>query len=249
MISKVKLGATLFFDSEKERDIVEQVDELRNRHKLGNFLNDTIRFAYKYREQFNREYKDGEHLTADRQQFFDKVQKQVSDMQNKIDTMYKMTNEMHTLLKMNKKLGVEEKVNNMYSAQFVAQKQLKALCDLLGIQNLHIYDSDKIFNANKHADDMVEYILTYYDGIMGEVQNSLNNSKVDIEALVNALSNIQNNTATQDTKQEKPEKHTDKKTETAGKVVQIKDSDTVDFETSSEADLAGIENLASSMLL
>ncbi len=187
MISKVKLGATLFFDSEQEKDIVEEVDKLRAQHKLGGFINNTIRFAYKYNEQFRKEFGVADNIAGDRKKFFAETTAKVDELKSKIDSIYEMTNKLYMLTLFGKKIGIEDRAKNLMMAQFMLRKQTDDLCRILGIGNLESkYTSEKINEVNKNVDEMLEFIINYYDGIVNEIKENYESSqqvnKVDLEA-------------------------------------------------------------------
>jgi hypothetical protein len=181
MVSRVKLGATLFFDSEQEKDIVEEVDKLRSQHKLGGYINNTIRFAYKYKEQFDKEFGTVDSISGDRKKFFKDITKQVDELRYKIDSIYEMTNKLYMLAMFGKKLGLEDRAKNVMMAQFLLRKQTDDLCNVLGISKLDSnYTSEKIIEVNKNVEEILEFIINYYDGVVNEIKDSCKQSKPDI---------------------------------------------------------------------
>lgn len=190
----IRLGSTLVFDKEKEKDIIDLVNTATNQHKLGEILSHLLRIWFetpeKLMEPSNEIIKaimDMEKygMTPRRYEFFDEVSKEIEDMKNKVDEIYEMCREMHTLAKFGKRLGLEEKANNMLMAEFMAEKQLTDLCNKLGIDNVnHTFISNKLEDANQKSEDTLEYILTSYDSIINELKSTIFK---EIELKVNPL--------------------------------------------------------------
>lgn len=172
---KLKLGTTLSFNGEQERDIVAQLESLKKRHKLGDFISSSLRVIFENPE-FAKEHGLNLNtfgLTDNRKDFFNAVMKKTDDMGDKINEIYKMALQTYTLAAFNKKIGLEEKSKNMLMAQFILQKQLSDLCKLLGVDRVgNLYETNKLFDVSKNVEDMLEFIITYYDGIISEIKDS-----------------------------------------------------------------------------
>lgn len=172
----LKLGATISFNKENERDIIAQLESLKKRHKLGEFISNTIRIAFEHPELLEEQGTSLEKfgLTDNRQQFFDAITKEVNALKTKVDKIYKIATEIYTLTQFNKKIGLEERAKNILCAQFILQKQTRELCNILGVSQISsTYASEKLFDINKNVDETLEFIINYYDGIVGEIRSNV----------------------------------------------------------------------------
>lgn len=175
-VTKIKLGATLSYNTEKEKDIIEVVDALRSQHKLGDFISNILRVAIEQPELIEKSgvSLSGYGVTPDREKFFNDVKKQLLEMMRKINEIYDMSIKMYSLTQFNKQIGLEQKSLNLVSAQFILQKQVNEICHSLGISSLgETYASNKMYDVARQTDEVLEYLITTYDGIVGEIrQNS-----------------------------------------------------------------------------
>ena len=171
MITKVKLGATIVFDLEHERDIVALLDDLRQSHKLGEYISHTIRYAVEHQEDFEKETKVYARLGMSnrRKEFFDKAEQSLRIIAERVNEIYRVTNNLKALAQFNKKLGLLERVDSAYMAQFIVQKQINDLCRILGVNSLESkFASNKLHDINNDID---------YDGIVSEIRESVEEAK------------------------------------------------------------------------
>lgn len=181
---KVKLGATLSLSKERERDIVQNLEKLKSRHKLGEFISQSLRVVFENRELAEKcgLNFDRYGLTDNRKRFFDAVNTEVRQMNKKIDEIYNMAYKTYMLTQFNKKMGLEDKSKNLLQAQFILQKQTKEMCDILGIDNIgQIYESNKMYDLEKNVDETLEFIINYYDGIIQELKSNISDKRVVYE--------------------------------------------------------------------
>lgn len=174
---KIKLGATLSFDNEKERDILQHLDKLKSRHRLGEFISQCLRVVFENKELAEscglRIERYG--LTDNRKKFFDAVRTETDRMNKKIDEIYDMAYKTYTLAQFNKKIGLEEKSKNLLQAQFLLQKQMREMCKILGVSDIaQIYESNKMYNLEKNVDETLEFIINFYDGVVNELKENIN---------------------------------------------------------------------------
>lgn len=179
-----KLGCTISFDKNKEKDIIDKIEYLLSRHKLGWFISNLIRIAFdspyslESKAELNKLFKEinENDMLLDRKRFFEKLAKEIEEMRHKIDEIYDMSLKMMLLAQFGKQLGLEKKAENTMAAQFILQKQINDLCETLGISTLNnVYASDKVKNVKKYADEVMEYILTAYDNMITEMSLHLSN--------------------------------------------------------------------------
>lgn len=177
-VKNVKLGATLAFDDVREKDIIEKVDYLLSRHKLGEFISHLIRIALESPEQFNSKNElnmlMGElmekGISKDRAEYFRQMNAEVQSMKKKVDSIYEMAYKNYTMALLGKTLGIGEKSENSLRAQFVLQRQLTQLSETLGTSIKEPFESNKIQDVKGKADEILEYILESYDGIVQELR-------------------------------------------------------------------------------
>mgnify|MGYP001040007755 CR=1 FL=1 len=178
----IRLGSTLSFDEEKEKDIIDAIETLSRSHKLGELVSHIIRVAFdnpgdlESREKLNKAFEEVSRLgmSRNRFEFFQQVSRTIEEMKAKVDTMYDMNLKLLTLAQFGKRLGIEERTDSMLAAQFVLQKQIDVIANTLGITHPnHTYYSNKIQETHEKADDILVYILESYDNIINELKESL----------------------------------------------------------------------------
>lgn len=210
-IYNIRLNA---FESTKEKDITDILDELNSHHQLNQFIANSIRYVMQNKDafrQFTKEQLNSYGIDYDRMRFFSELTKQITDMKHKVNSIYEMASKVYILAQMNKKLGLEVKADNLLSASFVIEKQITDLENILGTSINESYASSKLEDAHKKAKDAFELILESYDDIITEISTRMNQPVQVVQQVV------QNAPV-----EEKVEKHE----ETIEKPVEIKTIDT-----------------------
>ena len=196
----IRLGCQLSFDEQQEADIIKAIEKLNATHKAGQFMSNIVRLAFDCPDIMDKSsgaYEKGAVIKAldeagifySRKNFFDSLTKEVNLMKQKVDKMYEMVLKTYILGQMGKKLGLEEKADNLLMAQFVVEKQLKEIQDLLGITlGSSVLASNKKQEVEKIADNALEYIIESYSGIMNELKNT---QPVIVQNVVGGEQNIQ----------------------------------------------------------
>lgn len=167
-----RLGASISFDEEKEADIIKAVQDLTDKHKLGPLISNLLRVYFENPSKFGDGLKELERfgISYNRQVYFNNIAKELDEMRRKVNEIYDMNLKLLTLAKFGKHIGLEGKVNNSLMAQFILEKQLKDLSNKLGV-DLGAFNSNKIQEVNKLADDTLEYIIETYDSIVTELRD------------------------------------------------------------------------------
>ena len=186
----IRFGSQLSFDEQQEADIIKLLETLNSNHKSGKFFANLIRIACDCPEVLDKRENGyvpgtmlgvleqcGVHYTRDN--FFKALNKEVNDMKVKVDKMYEMVLKTYMLAQMGKHIGLEEKSDNLLLSQFVVEKQLKDIQDLLGVTlNSSVFASNKKADVEKLGDDILEYIIESYSGIVSELQKLTEVQKV-----------------------------------------------------------------------
>lgn len=170
---KIKLGSVLSLDSVQEKDLVDQLEDLRSRHKLGEYITLCIRACYE-KPNILRDMRDSLGYTGihkDREEFFRDVSSQVKEMQDKINSIYDMAFTMYTMVQCGKRIGLEEKADNAILSSFLLKRQLdKIVADLgISVEKFNWSGADNRVTQDK-ADKVVELLIESYAGnILNEV--------------------------------------------------------------------------------
>lgn len=185
--SSIRLGSTLVFDSEQEKDIFDRVEYLSNRHKLGEFISNLIRVAFdspralESRERLIEALTGIEKYGVTENRFNDiSVIKQEIDLARaKIDMIYDMCLKLFTLARMGKRIGLEDRTKNILRAQFLVENELNKLTSKVGIGHLmNEFESTRVSSIEEKVNDIVEYIIESYDGIVNEIKEDTNMSSL-----------------------------------------------------------------------
>lgn len=188
-MTSIRLNSTIQFDETTERDIIELISSLNSCHKTGQFIGTLIRLAVDNPEVLKRSDETGRYNTSEmynylstnslsknRAEFLNGVYKEVLDIKNKVDDIYKMALEMRTMAQFGKQIGIEDRSKNTMRAGFLLEKQLGELEHKLGVKftgDDSIFMSNKLNTSDKVVSDIVEYIINTYGGIADEIKASL----------------------------------------------------------------------------
>ena len=181
-----RLGCTLSFNEESEKDVIKLVEQLQGSRKIGEFVSYLLRIASENPELLDkREDGTSEYgaavkelarlgVTPIRYQYLQAMNKEVDNLKQKIDEIYSMSLKMYTLAQFGKQLGLEKKSDNMLMASFLAEQELTKICKIFGVGSVQsVFTSNKLESAHDRADDTLKYILETYDGIVNELKNIL----------------------------------------------------------------------------
>lgn len=174
---KVKLNSVLYLDEQKEADIIEQVESLKNRHKLGDFITACIRTCWENPEVFRKAgYSLSQFgLTDSRIKFFSNIERQLNELRAKVDKIYDLSLKTYTLAQFGKRLGLEEKSENCLRATFLIQRQVDELSSILGLSGINnVWESNKLEVTSTKVDELLEFIIESYESITLEIKQSLN---------------------------------------------------------------------------
>lgn len=175
----IRLGSLISFDSEREADIIEFVQDLTSQHKLGRFIGYLLRLAcetpetLQYREKLNPILKEMNDLgiTPRRDAMFKQFSKEILDLKNKINDIYVISEKLYTLALARKALGLEDRAKELLAAQFVVRRQTALLESKLGTSSLlYTYESDSMRDVQKKADEILEVILETYGDLLDDVK-------------------------------------------------------------------------------
>lgn len=175
----IRLGSLISFDSEREADIIEFVQDLTSQHKLGRFIGYLLRLAcetpetLQYREKLNPILKEMNDLgiTPRRDAMFKQFSKEILDLKNKINDIYVISEKLYTLALAKKALGLEDRAKELLAAQFVVRRQTALLESKLGTSSLlYTYESDSMRDVQKKADEILEVILETYGDLLNDVK-------------------------------------------------------------------------------
>lgn len=175
----IRLGSLISFDSEREADIIEFVQDLTSQHKLGRFIGYLLRLAcetpetLQYREKLNPILKEMSDLgiTPRRDAMFKQFSKEILDLKNKINDIYVISEKLYTLALARKALGLEDRAKELLAAQFVVRRQTALLESKLGTSSLlYTYESDSMRDVQKKADEILEVILETYGDLLNDIK-------------------------------------------------------------------------------
>lgn len=189
---EIKVNNTLYFDDKKEADIIQAVEALRQRKKLGELINQLIRQRFNAPGEISLE--PCASMTPERRRYFSKVAHELEDMRLKIKGIQEEVQKLTILAMMNKYLGFEEKADNLAKANFVLSRQLNSLAYTLGVPLECLSDKEaegfKDMEREK-AEKALEFIIAAYDDVVTSFRKEPEQPDEDNESweeIVNKLS-------------------------------------------------------------
>lgn len=88
----------------------------------------------------------------------------MKEINTKLDRLRILVENMYMLSIFGKRTGLEEKALNSARATFMIEKQYKEILCAIGRESLE--ESDEVEKLKSRCEDVVEYILNAYDGIL-----------------------------------------------------------------------------------
>lgn len=195
----IRLGSTLTFDIKKERDMILLAEKLNETHRMGEFMSNLFRIAIDNPEIITGNGRDARYgremailakkgITPYRDEFFKLIESTLKETNRKVDRINDMCNNMYALAEVGKTVGLQEKSVNLMRANFLVEKIISELCSILDINEKDIKEVD-INDREKKSKDMLEYIITCYDGVIKEIKEDVksNNSNEDVSSYVETI--------------------------------------------------------------
>ena len=232
----IRLNSTIQLDENTEKDIIELLSSLNSSHRTGQFVGTLLRLAVDNPDILKRTG-DGRYVTGElynslgtagisknRAEFLTGIYKEVNDLKDKVDEIYKMTLEMKTLAQFGKQIGLEDRSQNSMRAGFLLEKQLNDFRHKIGAEfstENKAYLSNKLNAADLVVDDVMEYIINTYGGIVEEIKSAMT-VPVQVQTIQVPVQTTQQTDATvqNETVNEIPSE----KTDTDNSVEKVKDS-------------------------
>ena len=184
---EVRLGAKLILEDTMEADLIAVADRLNSSRRMSEFMTTLFRLACDnikfYSNGNEQEYTKIIDMIADagvgkeRAEYFGQMESKVKEMQDKINSIYDIALKTYSLSQANKMNGLGGKSENIALAQFALQKQMRDIEEITGVK-LGAYESGKLTDMKRKADDILEFIIESYDGI-GEALGISSNTAVD----------------------------------------------------------------------
>ena len=201
----IRLSSMLTFDDAKEQDIINLIGELNSSHKTGQFISNLIRVAVDNPELLKcvsgrysagpiLEQLDTLNQSFNRYQYFNNITSKVDEMHKKIDSMYDMVLKTYMLAQIGNKLGLEQKSENNILAQFVIEKQLRELEDLVGTNfQTSVLASNKKANVDKLTDEVLEHMINSYSTVIDALKRQVipEVKTIEVPVQVQAIPQVQ----------------------------------------------------------
>lgn len=193
----IRLGSLISFDTERESDIIEFVQDLTAQHKLGRFIGYLLRLAcetpevLQYREKTQPILKEMETLgiTPRRDSLFKQYSNEVLQLKQRVDEVYEIAEKLYTLALAGKALGLEERSEGLLAAHFVAKHQAALLEEKFGRDSiLYTYKLNAMQDAKKKAEENLDMIISTYGDVFNELQSAVTKLKEIEVAVVKAKS-------------------------------------------------------------
>lgn len=173
MKKSFRFNVVVEFDVETQRDKVVMVEKVRQSKKTPEFVVAAIGFALDNPEEFEKYNSDMKKFgfSETRAKFIELIHKNMENLKKRIETMYEMLVKAITLINFNKMIGMEQKINNLKQATFVAELQHKQLCEILGVNDFSkIYENFKEKKVETLANEILEYIIEHNDNVIQEIK-------------------------------------------------------------------------------
>lgn len=160
-MQKMTINTTLNFD-DSERSVVENLMRLKDQHRVGEYISYCVKNTTALKE-FNEKV--------------ERTKVQLMALQEQINKISEIANKTYCLLEVGKRLGLEEQPKSLLASQFILQRKLNEINDILGVDISEVNTKD----ITSFGDEATEYILTSYDSMLKEFISAIPVSKVSAQ--------------------------------------------------------------------
>jgi hypothetical protein len=149
-MKRLTINTSLNFDDSDDY-IVDKLLSLKDQHKVGDFLVYCVK-NYSKEQEYSNKNQVAEQL--------------IVELQNKINAIWDMALKTYGLLEIGKRVGLEKSPKNLMLSSYLLNRELNKIQELLNIDITSIPDK----SITQQADDIIEYIIHSYDGLLGEIK-------------------------------------------------------------------------------
>lgn len=184
MAESVRLRTYVEFDTVRDKSALEKANKMVTDRQFASFVSSVVKVVLNHPELIE----NIENMQVVSTEYKDKHIADVIDKVLKLEDAITAINEEVLLLKefirLHKMLGMEQKVDNVLSAELLVKRQIRKLNTILGKAGTDlIIDSKFIQNEfdeqNKRAEDVVAFAIEYYDGIISELRETVKVREVE----------------------------------------------------------------------
>lgn len=198
----IRLGTTLRFSKEQELDLIKNVQDLTDRHKLGAYINELLRYVWENPEKFEGTVVDPykNNISMKRRQFFNHVDSEVKKCKESLEYMYKEMLILNTAAKVGSTVGLVESTSEFLDGLEYIEGYIRKLKDSYNLDRLDgkcVSDSkDSVEEiANRAADILIKMMVVKRQNVSNVnfnqgVQITENNGSLQVDKDVTTVEDI-----------------------------------------------------------
>lgn len=184
MAESTRLRTYVEFDPVKDSEALTKANRLVDNRQFASFVSNVVKVVLNNPDMINNieamasvgdEYKE-KHIT----ELIDKVLK----LEEAITELNEEVLLLKEFIKLRKVIGIEQKVDNVLSADLLIKRQIRKLNQILGKTGTDLiidskYIQEDFTSQNKRAEDVVAFAVEYYDGIINELRETVKVREVE----------------------------------------------------------------------
>lgn len=184
MAESTRLRTYVEFDPVKDSEALTKANRLVDNRQFASFVSNIVKVVLNNPDLMNNidavasvgnEYKE-KHIT----ELIDKVLK----LEEAITELNEEVLLLKEFIKLRKVIGIEQKVDNVLSADLLIKRQIRKLNQILGKTGTDLiidskYIQEDFTSQNKRAEDVVAFAIEYYDGIISELRETVKVREVE----------------------------------------------------------------------
>lgn len=184
MAESTRLRTYVEFDPVKDSEALTKANRLVDNRQFASFVSNVVKVVLNNPDMINNieamasvgdEYKE-KHIT----ELIDKVLK----LEEAITELNEEVLLIKEFIKLRKVIGIEQKVDNVLSADLLIKRQIRKLNQILGKTGTDLiidskYIQEDFTSQNKRAEDVVAFAVEYYDGIINELRETVKVREVE----------------------------------------------------------------------
>lgn len=184
MAESTRLRTYVEFDPVKDSEALTKANRLVDNRQFASFVSNIVKVVLNNPDLMNNidavasvgnEYKE-KHIA----ELIDKVLK----LEEAITELNEEVLLLKEFIKLRKVIGIEQKVDNVLSADLLIKRQIRKLNQILGKAGTDLiidskYIQEDFTSQNKRAEDVVAFAIEYYDGIISELRETVKVREVE----------------------------------------------------------------------
>lgn len=184
MAESTRLRTYVEFDPVKDSEALTKANRLVDNRQFASFVSNVVKVVLNNPDMINNIEAMASVGDAYKEKHITELINKVLKLEEAITELNEEVLLLKEFIKLRKVIGIEQKVDNVLSADLLIKRQIRKLNQILGKTGTDLiidskYIQEDFTSQNKRAEDVVAFAVEYYDGIINELRETVKVREVE----------------------------------------------------------------------